>query len=70
MNANQELSLFDAGYDRPGAEINTLVRAIVKTMPRQNKQLAETMIRAGHGYRRFEEDALRSGMSERLPYRA
>ena len=70
MNAMQELSLFDAGYDRSSTDVNVLVRAITSAMPRQSRQLAETMVRAGHGYRRFEEDALRSGLYERLPYRA
>ena len=70
MNANQELSLFDTGYDRSSVDVNVLVKAITSAMPRQSRQIAETMVRAGHGYRRFEEDALRSGLSERLPYRA
>ena len=70
MNASQEKNFFDFGYDQPSTDVNTLIRTVAKSIPRQSRQLAETMVRAGHGYRRFEEGALRSGMSERLPYRA
>ena len=69
MNANRELDFFNAGYDTGKGipDTSLITRLICKAMPRPDKALAETLIKAGYEYYLMESDAMDDGA--RLPYR-
>ena len=69
MQANQELDLFNTGYDQRGSDsgLACTIRRILTDMARPDRQKAIDLAKAGHNYYLLECDALDDG--SRLPYR-
>jgi hypothetical protein len=69
MRSDQELSLFNMGYDRPDLDVNILIRIVEQSMPIPDRQKAIAMVQAGHSYGRMELAAVNAGYQDRRPYR-